>query len=118
MVLFYVDVVPPRGSGSRELLHGVCEEEIDVSPCTGPGGIQYNSNIKTVTSARDFARRVRPEVITGYEVRRQEVDPSPVDEDRRYLSDIIDLVSVDEDLYLPMRSVLWIITLMSRPGMP
>ena len=52
----------------------------------------------TITSARDFARRIRPEIITGYEVRYQEEESTPESEDRQFIADNIELVPMKEEL--------------------
>jgi hypothetical protein len=76
----------------------VCDEEIEVFPLSGSGGIPHASNRATITSARDFARRIRPEIVTGYEVRYQEEESTPESEDRQFIADNIELVPMNEEL--------------------
>ena len=64
---FYVDIVPAMYAKGETTLYQLCEKEIDVDAFSGPGGIPYDSNSEDVTSALDFAQRIRPEIVTGYE---------------------------------------------------
>ena len=82
----------------------VCDDEIEVFPLSGSGGIPYASSSATITLARDFARRIRPDIVTGYEVRYQGEESAPESEDRQLIADNIELAPMNEDL-LPIDEV-------------